>query len=203
MNLGRPKDLGKREGILEAAAAIFMESGLGSLHMEHVARRANVSKATLYNHFPTKEALFEVLIANKCEQHIPTDFYSDLNLADPIGTLKQVGLNYLEIVYSEEAIAMKKALISADEMSKDLIEPFVRNGPQKILDGFLEFLEQLEALPQFHFPDKAYACELFFTLHRTGPFINVLMGFEGPPSQEEKQLTTERAVDVFVSYFAA
>lgn len=50
-----------RDKLLAAAAAVFTEQGLaGSL--EEVARRADVSIGTLYNHFPTRDALVDALL---------------------------------------------------------------------------------------------------------------------------------------------
>jgi AcrR family transcriptional regulator len=50
-----------RERILAAAEAVFGEHGaLGST--EDVARRANVGIATVFRHFPTKEALIEAAL---------------------------------------------------------------------------------------------------------------------------------------------
>ena len=50
-----------RERILEAAEAVFGARGaLGST--EEVARRANVGIATVFRHFPTKEALIEAAL---------------------------------------------------------------------------------------------------------------------------------------------
>ncbi|WP_439380498.1 TetR/AcrR family transcriptional regulator [Amycolatopsis lexingtonensis] len=45
-----------RERILEAARAVFAVDGL-AVPMREIARRADVGPATLYRHFPTKEAL--------------------------------------------------------------------------------------------------------------------------------------------------
>ncbi len=50
-----------RERLLHEAAGVFTEQGLaGSL--EEIARRAGVSIGTLYNHFPTRDALLDALL---------------------------------------------------------------------------------------------------------------------------------------------
>jgi AcrR family transcriptional regulator len=50
-----------RDRLLREAAGVFTEQGLaGSL--EEVARRAGVSIGTLYNHFPTRDALIDALL---------------------------------------------------------------------------------------------------------------------------------------------
>src|SRR5580658_9666375 len=54
---GRPRDLGKRQAILDAAAALFLERGIAATTMELVAANAAVSKMTVYAYFPDKPAL--------------------------------------------------------------------------------------------------------------------------------------------------
>jgi len=48
-----------REGIESAAAALFDERGIDGVRMADIARRAEVSEATLYNHYANKAALAE------------------------------------------------------------------------------------------------------------------------------------------------
>ena len=200
-NLGRPKDLKKRESILSAAAAIFMESGLNALHMEHVAKRAGVSKATLYNHFKTKELIFEHLIAQKTEEFIEVDFASQIDVSDPVKALNFVGHNYLGIIYSPEASAMRRSIIGADEATKPLIQPYMRSGPQKIFGELMSLLARLEKESSFHFSDRSNACDLFLTMLRNQKYLNEIFGFEGAPTQEEREAIVDRAVDVFIRYY--
>jgi AcrR family transcriptional regulator len=53
-----------RAGILDAARAVFGEEGL-SAPMREVARQAGVGPATLYRHFPTKQALIAETFAEQ------------------------------------------------------------------------------------------------------------------------------------------
>jgi len=48
--------------ILEAAFHTFSESGLANARLEQIARRAGVSKATIYLYFPNKEELFREVV---------------------------------------------------------------------------------------------------------------------------------------------
>jgi TetR/AcrR family transcriptional regulator of autoinduction and epiphytic fitness len=48
----------KREAIVQAATTLFQTLGFDGTSMDKVAEAADVSKRTLYNHFPSKEELF-------------------------------------------------------------------------------------------------------------------------------------------------
>ncbi|HEV3431092.1 MAG TPA: TetR/AcrR family transcriptional regulator [Paraburkholderia sp.] len=52
----------KRAAILEAAIEEFLGAGYDATSMDRIAARASVSKRTVYNHFPSKEALFAAIL---------------------------------------------------------------------------------------------------------------------------------------------
>lgn len=62
---GRPKDLEKREAILDAAQALFAERGIDGAPIEAIAARSGVSKVTVYGHFRDKSAILEALIGRE------------------------------------------------------------------------------------------------------------------------------------------
>ena len=53
----------KRQSIIDAAIEAFQEEGYESTSMDRIAEVAGASKRTVYNHFESKEALFEAVIA--------------------------------------------------------------------------------------------------------------------------------------------
>lgn len=57
----------KREAIVQAAIAEFRENGFAGTSMDRVAAAADVSKRTVYNHFPSKDELFEAILAQMWE----------------------------------------------------------------------------------------------------------------------------------------
>ena len=61
---GRPRSEKAHSAILEAAAELLLQRGLGAVSMDEVAERAGVSKATIYRWWPSKETLaLDALVA--------------------------------------------------------------------------------------------------------------------------------------------
>jgi AcrR family transcriptional regulator len=62
--VGRPPSAAAHRAILDAARELLAERDLAHLNLEQVAARAGVGKATIYRHWPTREALaLELLLA--------------------------------------------------------------------------------------------------------------------------------------------
>jgi AcrR family transcriptional regulator len=70
-----------RARVLEVAYETFAAEGL-SVPIDEIARRADVGAGTVYRHFPTKEALFQAVIADRLHRIID-DGYTLLKSDDP------------------------------------------------------------------------------------------------------------------------
>jgi AcrR family transcriptional regulator len=56
--------------ILEAALTVFAEKGFAAARMDDIARRAGVTKGTIYLYFPSKEDLFKSLVRESIGERI-------------------------------------------------------------------------------------------------------------------------------------
>lgn len=53
----------KRQAVIDAAERIFLEQGYATTSMDGIAAEAGVSKRTVYNHFASKQDLFQAVVA--------------------------------------------------------------------------------------------------------------------------------------------
>ena len=74
-----------RRGLLAGAASAFAQSGLRRSTMQSVAVAAGVAKATLYNHFRTKDEVARALLALELERLVATA--AALPLAEALAVL--------------------------------------------------------------------------------------------------------------------
>ncbi|BBD68268.1 transcriptional regulator [Nostoc commune NIES-4072] len=61
-----------RKELLDKCFDLFAEKGYGSITMRQIAEGLRVSTGTLYHYFPSKQALFEQLAQEICEQDLST-----------------------------------------------------------------------------------------------------------------------------------
>ena len=74
---GRPPTGGRREEILEAALSLFADRGFHGTAIPDIAAAAGVAAGTIYRHFPSKEALVNVLY-RRCKQELVDEVLTDL-----------------------------------------------------------------------------------------------------------------------------
>jgi len=58
----------KRQGILDAAEAVFLEDGLDSATIRAIAKKAGCAAGTVYLHFQTKEDIYAALLGESLER---------------------------------------------------------------------------------------------------------------------------------------
>jgi len=60
----------KRETVLETAEHLFYEEGFHATGIDRVVAEAGVARMTLYNHFPSKEALVESVLERRYRRYL-------------------------------------------------------------------------------------------------------------------------------------
>lgn len=67
---GRPRSDRAHREITRAFRELLIEEGFDKVRMEHVAARAKVGKATIYRHWPSKQALAQEVLVELASPHI-------------------------------------------------------------------------------------------------------------------------------------
>ncbi|HSM33493.1 MAG TPA: TetR/AcrR family transcriptional regulator [Anaerolineae bacterium] len=67
---GRPRSDRAHRDITRAFRELLIEEGFDKVRMEHVAARAKVGKATIYRHWPSKQALAQEVLLELATPHL-------------------------------------------------------------------------------------------------------------------------------------
>ncbi len=101
------------ERILDAATALFFTAGYGATTIEAVARRARISKRTLYHRFDDKSVLFSAVVHRTIDRLRPPAQVPLLEGANLQEILQRLAGLILRAAVSPPAIALHR-LISAE-----------------------------------------------------------------------------------------
>src|SRR5262245_34187714 len=88
---GDASDSAKRRQIIEGARAVFLSQGFDAASMNDIARKAGVSKGTLYVYFKSKEDLFEAITEEQCRFQAERVFELDGADHDVEAVLRRLG----------------------------------------------------------------------------------------------------------------
>ncbi|WP_170958505.1 TetR/AcrR family transcriptional regulator [Bacillus cereus] len=130
----------KKRAIKKAAFVLFSERGFNEVKIEDIAKEANVSQVTIYNHFGSKDALFRELIQEFVENEF--HYYKELAAEDiPFHEMMQK-----MIIRKMETGGLFQPDMLLQMMQKDeaLREFIYRYQNEKILPWYLEILERAQ-----------------------------------------------------------
>jgi len=140
----------KREQILAGAIALFRELGYQRASVDAIAARAGVSKATIYNHFRDKEALFLATVDRE-NQSAREKFVSLLETptGDIEADLRMIGAQLLRLAGSPASV-LRYRIVTAEagrfpEACRALYECGILVG-RKNLARFFERAVQMGSL---------------------------------------------------------
>jgi TetR/AcrR family transcriptional regulator of autoinduction and epiphytic fitness len=190
----------KKAAILKAAMLEFQDKGFKHASMDDIAKQAEVSKRTVYNHFASKELLFNAIMAEML-----TLFHSiecipfSLEISVEI-QLRQLVEQELSLFKSPGLLACTKVIISELLHSPHLIK------------GTIEEMNNWES-PLLTWFTKACAAGVIKSQHPdivVEQFIAVIKGFcfwpqliQGAefPDPQKQQLITDTVVEMIVRQY--
>ncbi|MCG5076866.1 TetR/AcrR family transcriptional regulator [Paraburkholderia tagetis] len=191
----------KRAAILEAAIEEFLAAGYDATSMDRIAARASVSKRTVYNHFPSKEALFEAILHQLWDASAG-GAPSAYRAADPLREqLLALLLRKLRLMADDAFLTLARVAIGAGIHSPERARDMVARLGQReedvtvwiraaAADGRLRVDDPLFAAQQLHGLVKAFAF-----------WPQVTMG-QPPLGEDEQQQIAQAAADMFLARYA-
>lgn len=195
----------KAQVILGAATTVFLAHGFSAATTDMIQREAGVSKATLYACFPTKEALFTAVILDRCA-HMAQAFRSLVPSADDLrATLQAIGRAYLDIILSDQGLALFRVVIAEAPRFPALGRQFYLAGPKVIADLVAAQLRRAaqQGQLQLHALGVDGAAGLFISLLRGESQLECLTHPQARPSEVQRDHWVTLAVDTFMNSFAS
>ena len=199
---GRPKDLSKRQAILDAARGMFTAHGFDGASMDQIAAAAGVSKLTVYSHFGDKETLFAAVVKSYCESQLPDALFDGAPETPLRERLLEIARAFFAMICASEAIAGHRILCSPQIAGSSLPRLFWESGPRRVQAGFAALLERRIAARELAIDDVPRAASQFFTLLKGEPHAQLVFGCcdAADPAAVDAHLAA--SVDLFLRAYA-
>lgn len=189
----------KRAAVLAAAQAEFQEKGFALSSMDAIAARAAVSKRTVYNHFPSKEALFDAIAGEFWQQSralMAQTYQADVAIdVQLLSIARQVRSFYRNEQVIERARLLLAELIRQPELAQQIMQQMAEDC------GLQLFLQQAVSAGALVIADVALAESQFWALCKAVDFWPLVLRLPCVGDLDESALYSN--VQMFVRAYQA
>ncbi|MGA9521834.1 MAG: TetR/AcrR family transcriptional regulator, partial [Myxococcaceae bacterium] len=189
----------KREQIMRGALELFREHGYERASVDAIATRAGVSKATIYNHFHDKKALFLATFGAETEG-VRKKFLSVLETpsGDIEADLRQIGERLLQLISAPSDVQRFRLICAEAERFPELGTAFYDCTMKVGRERMVRFFERASAAGHLEVHDAKDAATDFSALVAGDVSRKLHLGVIDRLSDEILQAHVQRAVRTFL-----
>jgi AcrR family transcriptional regulator len=193
-------DSAKRRQIIEGARAVFLTQGFDAASMNDIARKAGVSKGTLYVYFRNKEELFEAIAEQECSMQAERVFQLDNADHDVGAVLTRLGTDFATFMCNRSTSAVRTVIAIADRMP-EVGRQFYESGPAVGVSKLSDYLQAQVDAGVLEIADCEIVASQFLESCLSGTFKPVLFNFAPPPPPERIAYVVGIAVRAFMKAY--
>jgi TetR/AcrR family transcriptional regulator, regulator of autoinduction and epiphytic fitness len=189
----------KRKSIMEAAGAEFQGNGFTHAAMAEIARKADVSTATLYKHFGSKEELFSSIIeASYSDLGIPQAVANEAKTAKEALTIATN--DYLNQQFGTGINALMRAVISETSGVPAVGKDFLKRGVNQRTKELISFIDKLIERKLLKPHDAKFSSLQFGGMIKEN-FVWPAMFDPSFKIPSNKDAIIEEAIDTFLAHY--
>lgn len=196
-----PRAQRKCEQILLGATEIFDREGFGHASVDLIAEAANVSKATLYKYFATKEELFQAVVIRQCEAHRAVL----CELGNDDGDIEEVLVNMAiklgRVFSSRVMLDLFRLTVAEIGRFPELAETFFKAGPQAGVHYIGLVLKRFCETGELAIDDIDLAAKQFKELAKVNIFHRAIFGVDDTFTEQERDHHARVAVATFLKIY--
>lgn len=172
----------KTEAILVAAQELFAEKG-AAVSMEAIARRAGVSRQTLYNRFPSKVEMGRALAARRSDA-ISAPLRAG---GDPQTVLTAMAAGMLDKLCGKDGQGSMRGVVLMSPHAPEVARAIYDAGPAEGLRRMATWLTEQDRLGLLSVPDPAAAAEMFSGMVLGHGHLRGVLGVPHPEFDRDKR----------------
>ncbi len=193
----------KFDQVVAGAREVFLNDGFEGASVDDIARRAGVSKATLYSYFPDKRLLFMQVAQNECHAQ-STAAMGAIDLGDPPAkVLRHAGMHMSTFFLSEFGQRVFRICVAEADRFPELGANFYASGPGLIETSLGAYLRMAVDRGELEIPDGdvSLAAHQFAELCKAQVFVKAVFGIQTRFSEAEIARVVDAAVAMFLCQY--
>lgn len=191
----------KRVDIINAAIEEFLAAGFDATSMDCIAARASVSKRTVYNHFPSKEALFAAILRQLWDASQSGDAPA-YRADEPLrAQLLALLMRKLRLLNDEAFLSLARVAIAAGIHCPERAREMVARLGEKEED-LTVWIRAAAADGRLDTSDPVFASQQLQGLVKSFAFWPQIMMGQPPLNNREQKKVAEAAADMFLARYA-
>ncbi|MEM9541553.1 MAG: TetR/AcrR family transcriptional regulator [Cyanobacteria bacterium P01_E01_bin.42] len=190
----------KRAAAIEAATEEFLSRGFSGTSMDRIAKVANVSKRTVYDHFPSKDDLFQAIIDEILQRigEMPSHEYSTEKSLDE--QLLAIGNAFATTITSRDFMKLSKVVISRFIQSPEWAQNTLK-AHARLRQNMISFFKAGQKDGRLKISNPERAAAQFCGLIKEIVFWPELMAGQEPISTRERNAAVKTAVEMFLDHY--
>ena len=192
----------KRNAMLDAGIAELAEHGLAGASMESIATRAEVSKRTLYKHFPSKEAVLEAVLKLLMERVDPLSKLHYDAERDFMEQLREVGAHEMQLICDADFIRLSRVLMVECMRSKAQSQRLMDKFGEKE-NGLYHWFDEAGKVGQLGTLDSRVAADVFVAVLKSSTYWISVIAWQPTPKKREQVRLIDEACLTLVSRMKA
>lgn len=195
------KDGAKCRQIMDGARAAFLEMGFDGASMGEIARRARVSKGTLYVYFDSKEELFETIFETESRAQAEQVFSLNHDDRDVEAVLTRLGCAFVRFQCEPGRLSPLRTVISIAGRMPALGQRFYEAGPATGVARVRAYLEAQLRTGGLVIDDCEIAAAQFLDSCQSTLFKPMMLANAAPPSEQRIGHVVAVAVRTFLAAY--
>ena len=145
----------KQHAIVSAAEALFLQQGYGVTSMDQIAKKAGVTKQTVYRYFASKNELFAAVMQRVQTAKSEAYCFGSRSVAEELAGFAGYLLSFH---LQEQALGLYRIMLT-EAAQENLLTTFKKQGPQHVLKPLIQYLNQKTQLE-----DPVFSAQMFATM---------------------------------------
>lgn len=143
----------KQHAIVSAAEELFLQQGYGVISMDQIAKKAGVTKQTVYRYFASKNELFAAVMQRVQTAKSEAYCFGSKTIGEELTGFASYLLSFH---LQEQALGLYRIMLT-EAAQENLLTTFKNQGPQHVLKPLIEYLSQQTQLEEHVFSAQMFA----------------------------------------------